>query len=303
MEAQPFRLICTERIWPDVSKKVKCPSCDMPGDPEGDDYSLVTTYRGRPVLQCFWCESHVLLRKVGSAIVLDLNHKAIRHLRADLQHDQMVSLLLDEEEAFDDIAVIASEAPPVLEPTPILEAEVLEPVARPAAKPKRARKPVVERPEPALELGEFEPAMLAEAPVVDNTPVLLRPAEEGPQTPIGTETELVSSIPLNARALDHDSLIHIAAQVGWIYTPVRKVPEWMNFELPPPPVLSPLRAKLQSTINMIKYFRINAGTRDQRRAETLARRARLVEYRRRMFGDKLEALNAMQAIEYKPKAV
>jgi hypothetical protein len=273
----------------------------MPGDPEGDDYSLVTTYRGRPVLQCFWCDSHILLRKVGSAAVLDLNHKAIRHLRADLEHDQMVSLLLDEEEAFDDIAVIASEAPPVLEPTPILEAEIVEPVARPAAKPKRARKPVVERPQPALELGEFEPAMLAEAPVVDNTPVLLRP--EGPQTPIGTETELVSSIPLNARALDHDSLIHIAAQVGWIYTPVRKVPEWMNFELPPPPVLSPLRAKLQSTINMIKYFRINAGTRDQRRAETLARRARLVEYRRRIFGEKLEALNAMQAIEYKPKAV
>jgi hypothetical protein len=299
-----------------VSKKVKCPSCDMPGDPEGDDYSLVTTYHGRPVLQCFWCESHILFRKVGSAIVLDLNHRAIRHLRGDLEHDKMVSLLLDdEEESIDEIAVIASEAAPVLEPMPVLEAEFVEPVAKPSARPRRARKPVVARPEPAPRLEEFEPAMfaespeefepamLAEAPVVDNTPALLRPFEEGSQTPISTETELVSSIPITARALDHDSLIHMAARVGWIYTPVRKVPEWMNFELPPAPVLSPLRTKLQGTINMIKYFRINAGTKDQRRAETLARRARLVEYRRRLFGDRLDALSGLQAIEYKPKAV
>ena len=44
-----------------------------------------------------------MIRKMGGAIVLDLNHKAIRHLRSDLDHDEMVSLLLDEES--DDLAV------------------------------------------------------------------------------------------------------------------------------------------------------------------------------------------------------
>ena len=54
---------------------------------------------------------------------------------------------------------------------------------------------------------------------------------------------------------------------------------------------------------MMKYFRVNAGSKDQRRMETLARRQRLQEYRRRIFTDRLDVLNAMQAIEYKPKTI
>ncbi len=241
----------------------------MAGDPEGDDYRLVTTYHGRPILQCFWCDCHLIVRWMRTPTVLDLNHKAIRHLRRDLDHAQMVSLLLDQEED----APTAGEAPP-------------EPV------------------EPAIVIGELEPAMLlADAPVVDNTPVVLNPDPDQNNTPIGTEAELVSHIPVTARPLDHDSLILIATQVGWGYTPVRKQPEWMDFELPPPVPMGPLRTKLQGTTNMIKYFRINAGTKEQRRTETLARRQRLVEYRRRMFSDRLEALNAMKTIEYKPEAI
>lgn len=287
-----------------MSKKVKCPSCEMAGDPDGDDYALVTTYHGRPVLQCFWCDSHVMIRKVGGALVLDLNHKAIRHLRSDLDHEQMVTLLLDEDA--EDLAVIAHEDVPA----PIAESELLVAAMEaeaeaPAPKRKRVRKSA---PQPSLQLGDFEPAMLAEQTSVDNTPALLRsPDEEYSNTPVGTETELVSNIPVTARALDHSSLIHIAKQVGWTYTPSnpKYQPEWMNFDYQLPEVrqLSPFREKLRQSINMMKYFRINAGSRDQRRMETLARRQRLVEYRRRMFSDKLDVLNAMQTIEYKPKTI
>lgn len=294
-----------------MSKKIKCPSCDMSGDPQGDDYKLVTTYHGRPVLQCFWCDTHMMIRKVGGALVLDLNHKAIRHLREDLGHDQMVSLLLDEEEAAEGIAVIAHETPAPQESIPALEAELLQPVHTESPKPRRSRKPVAD---PAPELDPFlqeafqtpaealQPAFLTDAPPADNTPAVL-PSTHDDRTPVSTEAELVSSIPVTARALDHDSLIHIAKQVGWNYTPVRKQPEWMNFELPAPVEMGPLRTKIQGTINMIKYFRINAGSREQRRAETLARRQRLMEYRRRMFDSKLDALGAMKSIEYKPEAV
>ena len=328
----------------------------MAGDPEGDDYTLVTTYHGRPVLKCFWCDSHVLLRRMGGAMVLDLDHKAIRHLRSDLDHDEMVSLLLDlqdgasaEEQAPSGVVPLpadghtevaaAVEAPPAAgtdqlvasheipaEPAPsetfaAFEAEA--PVAEEVPpRHKRTRKsakrtvrvadfqpvqttPPAEMPQPAdLQPVPPEPAMRAEAPVEDKTPVVWNPDADQHNTPVGTGTELVSSIPLHAKALDHASLMHMAAQVGWVYaTPVRKQPEWMNFELPPPVEMSPFRTKLQATINMIKYFRINAGTREQRRAETLARRQRLVEYRRRMFNDKLEVLNAVKAIEYKAPAV
>jgi len=295
-----------------VSKKVNCPSCDMAGDPAGDDYKLVTTYHGRPVLQCFWCDSHVMLRRMGAAAVLDLNHKAIRHLRSDLDHDEMVSLLLDQEE----------ETVPELSPSvvllpanePELQGAAVESPADPAEsdrlvaavqvepspKRKRSRKTAID---PATVVNQPEPAMLADPGVVDNAPALLEPDAGQHNTPIGTTAELVSSIPVTARALDHDSLIHMAAKVGWSYTPVRKQPEWMNFELPPPVVMGPLRTKFQGYINMMKYFRINAGTREQRRAETLARRLRLVEYRRRMFNDRMEVLNSIKSIEYKPEAV
>lgn len=322
-----------------MSKKLKCPSCDMAGNPEGDDYKQVTTYRGRPVLQCFWCDSHVMIRRTGGAMVLDLNHKAIRHLRSDLDHEEMVSLLLDQEEdqgfageapaavipppsqAPEELAaaVETEEAPAAEQLVAATEADVPAPAITPRR--KKARKTAV-RPtvrlaelkpvelEPAMVVSEepaepadFEPAMFVEAPVVDNTPVVVNPERDRHNTPVGTTAELVSSIPVTARALDHDSLMHIASRVGWNYTPVRKQPEWMNFELPPPKQMGPLRTKLQGTINMMKYFRINAGTKEQRRMETIARRARLVEYRRRMFNDRLEALNAMQAIEYKPKAI
>ena len=340
-----------------MSKKVKCPSCEMEGDPEGGDYELVTIYHGRPVLKCLWCDSHVLLRRMGGAMVLDLNHKAIRHLRSDLDHDEMVSLLLDhEDEAMaeeqvpsevvllpagpqDELAA-AAENPPAAgeaqqlvaavedsvesgEREPLVAFEAEAPLVAEEAGPRRkrgrkaARRTVrlaefrpadldqpAELPPPAdLQSLQPEPAMLAEAPV-DNTPVLRNPDADQHNTPVGTGTELVSSIPLDAKALDHASLMQMAAQVGWVYaTPVRKQPEWMNFELPPPVEMGPFRTKLQATINMIKYFRINAGTREQRRAETLARRQRLVVYRRRMFNDKLEALNAVKAIEYKAPAV
>lgn len=274
----------------------------MAGDPAGDDYALVTTYHGRPILQCFWCDSHVMIRKTGGALVLDLNHKAIRHLRSDLDHEQMVSLLLDEEA--EDLAVIAQEDAPA----PAAESELLVAAVEaeaPAPIRKRARKAA---PRPALQLGDFEPAMLAEETSVDNTPALLRPSvEDYSNTPVGTETELVSNIPVTARALDHNSLIHIAKQVGWTYTPSnpKYQSEWMNFDYQLPAVrqLSPFREKLRQSINMMKYFRINAGSKDQRRMETLARRQRLVEYRRRMFGDRLDVLNAIQAIEYKPKTI
>lgn len=288
----------------------------MAGDPAGDDYALVTTFHGRPVLQCFWCDSHVMIRKVGGAIALDLNHKAIRHLRSDLEHEQMVSLLLDEEA--EDLAVIAQEATPAAVMEEVSPVEVLAPVAESellvaatevasetvAPKRKRARKPAAE---PALQLGDFEPAMLVEETVVDNTPVLLRPSEDWSNTPVSTEVELVSNIPVTARALDHESLIAIAKRVGWNYTPSnpKYQAEWLNFDYQLPAVvqLSPFRAKLRETINMMKYFRVNASSKEQRRAETMARRLRLVEYRRKMFGDGLDALNAMQAIEYKPKAI
>jgi hypothetical protein len=289
----------------------------MAGDPAGDDYALVTTFHGRPVLQCFWCDSHVMIRKMGGAVALDLNHKAIRHLRSDLEHEQMVSLLLDDEA--EDLAVIAQEAAPasVVEemspaevPVPVAESELLvaatEVAAETAApKRKRARKAAAE---PALQLGDFEPAMLADQTVVDNTPALLRPSDEDwANTPVSTQTELVSSIPVTARALDHESLISIAKRIGWSYTPSnpKYQAEWMNFDYQLPPVveLTPFRAKLRQTINMMKYFRINAGSKEQRRAETLARRLRLVEYRKKMFGDGLDALSAMKAIEYKPKAI
>ncbi|CAN5826422.1 hypothetical protein BH23ACT12_BH23ACT12_00990 [soil metagenome] len=300
-----------------MSKKVKCPSCDMAGDPAGDDYALVTTYHGRPILQCFWCDSHVIIRKVGGALVLDLNHKAIRHLRSDLDHEQMVSLLLDEEA--EDLAVIAQEQD-VADPTeevlpveaPVAESELLVAAVQTeavVATPKRKRGLKTKTaPEPALQLGDFEPAMLAEEISVDNTPALLKPSgEDYTNTPVGTETELVSSIPVTARALDHSSLMHIAKQVGWTYTPSssKYQSEWMNFDYQLPEVrqLSPFREKLRQSINMMKYFRINAGSKDQRRMETLARRERLVEYRRRLFSDRLEMLNAMQAIEYKPKTI
>ncbi|HEX2148568.1 MAG TPA: hypothetical protein VHI31_00115 [Actinomycetota bacterium] len=298
-----------------MSKKVKCPSCDMAGDPAGDDYALVTTYHGRPILQCFWCDSHVMIRKMGGAMVLDLNHKAIRHLRSDLDHEEMVSLLLDEEG--EDLAVIAQEVAPAAVLEEVAQVEVATPVAESellvaateveteatAPKRKRARKTA---PEPALQLGDFEPAMLVDQTPVDNTPALLRPSDEDySNTPVSTEAELVSNIPVTARALDHQSLIHIAKQVGWTYTPSNPKyrSEWLNFDYQLPAVveLSPFRAKLRQTINMMKYFRVNAGSKEQRRMETLARRQRLVEYRKRMFSDKLEVLNAMQAIEYKPK--
>lgn len=288
----------------------------MAGDPAGDDYALVTTFHGRPVLQCFWCDSHVMIRKVGGAIALDLNHKAIRHLRSDLEHEQMVSLLLDEEA--EDLAVIAQETAPAAVMEEVSPVEVLAPVSESellvaatevaaetvAPKRKRARKPAAE---PALQLGDFEPAMLAEETVVDNTPVLLRPSEDWSNTPVSTQVELVSNIPVTARALDHESLIAIAKRVGWNYTPSnpKYQAEWLNFDYQLPAVvqLSPFRAKLRETINMMKYFRVNASSKEQRRAETMARRLRLVEYRRKMFGDGLDALNAMQAIEYKPKAI
>jgi hypothetical protein len=295
-----------------VSKKVKCPSCDMAGDPAGDDYALVTTFHGRPVLQCFWCDSHVMIRKMGGAMVLDLNHKAIRHLRSDLDHEEMVSLLLDEEA--EDLAVIAQESAPAavlgeVAPIEVEESELLvaaTEVAPEQAAPKRkkARKTA---PKPALQLGDFEPAMMAEETVIDNTPVLLRPSDDYSNTPVGTEAELVSSIPVTARALDHQSLIHLAKQVGWTYTPSNPKyrSEWLNFDYQMPAVveLSPFREKLRQSINMMKYFRVNAGSKDQRRMETLARRQRLQEYRRRVFTDRLDVLNAMQAIEYKPKTI
>lgn len=296
-----------------MSKKVKCPSCDMAGDPAGDDYALVTTYHGRPVLQCFWCDSHVIIRKVGGAIVLDLNHKAIRHLRSDLDHEEMVSLLLDEEQA-EDLAVIAQESAPAIAveeaaPAQVADSELLvaaTELAPEQAAPKRKKTRKV-APQPALQLGDFEPAMMADDTVVDNTPVLLRPSEDYSNTPVGTEAELVSSIPVTARALDHQSLIHIAKQVGWTYTPSNPKyrSEWLNFDYRLPAVveLSPFRAKLRQTINMMKYFRVNAGSKEQRRMETLARRQRLQEYRKRIFTDRLDVLNAMQAIEYKPKTI
>lgn len=285
----------------------------MAGDPAGDDYALVTTYHGRPVLQCFWCDSHVMIRKTGGTMVLDLNHKAIRHLRSDLDHEEMVSLLLDEEQP-EDLAVIAQEFAPavILEevaPVEVSESELLvaaTEVAPEEAAPKRkkARKTA---PKPALQLGDFEPAMMAEETVVDNTPVLLRPSEDYSNTPVSTEAELVSSIPVTARALDHQSLIHIAKQVGWTYTPSspKYRSEWLNFDYQLPAVveLSPFRAQLRQTINMMKYFRVNAGSKDQRRMETLARRQRLQEYRKRVFTGRLDVLNAMQAIEYRPKTI
>lgn len=287
----------------------------MAGDPSGDDYSVVTTYRGRPVLQCYWCDSHVLLRKMSGAIVLDLNHKAIRHLRSDLDHDEMVSLLLDQES--EDAAVMSDEAlpaftadtvaPEVVIPEP--ESELLvasvDVLSEPEApKPKRSRRKVAE---PVHELVDFEPAMIAEEVLVDNTPVPLWSPDDYSNTPVGTATELVSSIPVTARALDHDSLISIAKRVGWTYTPSnpKYQAEWMNFDyqLPVRPELSPFRAKMRQTINMMKYFRINAGSKDQRRMETQARRQRLAEYRRRMFNDRLEVLNGIKAIEYKPTSI
>lgn len=283
----------------------------MAGDPAGDDYALVTTYHGRPVLQCFWCDSHVMIRKVSGAMVLDLNHKAIRHLRSDLDHEQLVSLLLDEEA---EEAVIAQESAPaaVLEevaPIEVAESELLvaaTEAAPEAAAPKR-KKARNTAPKPALQLGDFEAAMMADQTLVDNTPVLLRPSDDYSNTPVGAEAELVSSIPVTARALDHQSLIHIAKQVGWTYTPSspKYRSEWLNFDYQMPAVveLSPFRAKLRQTINMMKYFRVNAGSKDQRRMETLARRQRLQEYRKRIFTDRLDVLNAMQAIEYKPKTI
>jgi hypothetical protein len=229
----------------------------------------------------------------------------------------MVSLLLDEDG--EDLAVIAHEAAPaaavreaapVEEPAPVAESDLLVAASEVAAEKaaprrKRARKAAAE---PALQLGDFEPAMLAEDAPVDNTPVLLRPSDEDwSNTPVSAGAELVSNIPVTARALDHESLISIAKRVGWSYTPSnpKYQAEWMNFDYQLPPVveLSPFRAKLRQTINMMKYFRVNAGSREQRRAETMARRLRLAEYRRKMFGDGLDALNAMQAIEYKPKAI
>lgn len=297
-----------------MSKKVKCPSCDMAGDPAGDDYALVTTYHGRPILQCFWCDSHVMIRKMGPALVLDLNHKAIRHLRSDLDHEQMVSLLLDAES--EEFAVIAQEPAPaaILEEVCKVEVEVAESellvaaaevaTEEPAPKRKRACKTA---PKPAPQLGDFEPAMVAEETVVDNTPVLLYPSEDYSNTPVSTQAELVSNIPVTARALDHDSLIHIAKQVGWTYAPSssKYQSEWMNFDYQLPKVveLSPFRETLRQTINMMKYFRVNAGSKDQRRMETLARRQRLQEYRRRVFTDSLDILNAMKGIEYKPKTI
>lgn len=283
----------------------------MAGDPAGDDYALVTTYHGRPVLQCFWCDSHVMIRKVSGAMVLDLNHKAIRHLRSDLDHEQLVSLLLDEEA---EEAVIAQESAPaaVLEevaPIEVAESELLvaaTEAAPEAAAPKR-KKARNTAPKPALQLGDFEAAMMADQTLVDNTPVLLRPSDDYSNTPVGAEAELVSSIPVTARALDHQSLIHIAKQVGWTYTPSspKYRSEWLNFDYQMPAVveLSPFRAKLRQTINMMKYFRVNAASKDQRRMETLARRQRLQEYRKRIFTDRLDVLNAMQAIEYKPKTI
>ncbi|HEX2054550.1 MAG TPA: hypothetical protein VHJ78_12600 [Actinomycetota bacterium] len=345
-----------------MSKKVKCPSCDMAGDLEGEDYKLVTTYRGRPVVQCFWCDSHVMIRRMGSALVLDLNHKAIRHLRSDLDHEEMVSLLLDHEDesrvegsagvevlpagselpAEDLVAAAVAEssaeagaatpaeellAAAVEAPVEVQreQVEVPEPErlvaivrteeasARPAPRRRRSRKTA---PEPQIQvadfepvnLPDFEPVMLAEAApaVLDNSPAVVNPSPDQHDTPVPTAAELVASIPVTARALDHDSLMHIAAQIGWGYnTPVRKQPEWMKVleELPPPVQMGKFRTKLQNYINMMKYYRVNAGTKEQRRAETAARRLRLVEYRKRMFEEKLDALNAVKAIEYKAKAV
>lgn len=314
-----------------MSKKVKCPSCDMSGDLHGEDYKLVTTYRGRPVVQCFWCDTHVMIRRTGAALVLDLNHKAIRHLRSDLDHDQMVSLLLEGEDEYEtsqpvaDVVVLpaAEQVAAAVEAEPVTAVEVQPEVAvepepapqrlvaiveaeRPAPKRKRARKPVAE---PVLKVAGYEPAMMAEAApaVLDNTPVVLRPEPETEQhdTPVPTGAELVASIPVTARALDHDSLIHIASRVGWNYTPMYKQPEWVKVlqELPPPVQMGKYRTKFQDYINMMKYFRVNAGSREQRRADTQARRLRLAEYRRRMFDDRLEVLNAMKTIEYKAKAI
>ncbi len=288
----------------------------MAGDPSGDDYSVVTTYHGRPILQCFWCDSHVLLRKMGGAVVLDLNHKAIRHLRSDLDHGEMVSLLLDQES--EDTAVIANEVLPAFTAEQVAPSEVVIPelesellvasadvVSEPEApRVKRSRRKVAE---PVHELVDFEPAMIAEEIPADNTPVPLRSPDDYSNTPVGTATELVSSIPVTARALDHDSLISIAKRVGWTYTPSnpKYQAEWMNFDyqLPVRPELSPFRAKMRQTINMMKYFRINAGSKDQRRMETQARRQRLTEYRKRMFNDRLEVLNGIKAIEYKPTSI
>lgn len=253
----------------------------MPGDPKGEDYSLVTTYHRRPVLQCYWCDSHVMLRRSGRALVLDLNHKAIRHLRPGLAHDRMVSLLLDQDEAEETlVGLIPSTGPEAPTPHPTY-----------------------------LTLGEFAPDLPPESPEAavtapDFTPALLDDLSS--RTPVDAGTELVSGIPLDARALDHDSLIHMAAQVGWVsHRPAYRIPEWMNFKLPEVEELSPLRTRIRAAINMMKYFRVNPGTSEQRHLEAVARRERRAEYLRRIKEDKIRDLSPAPAaaIEYKPETV
>lgn len=229
-----------------MSKAVKCPSCRMKGKANGEDYALVATHRRRPVVQCFWCDSQVLLPRFRRPVLIEIEpmFEAVFEFKRAVDYDSLVSLMALEGD--DSVSVV----PLSSEPLNGVDTEAMEPEPHHTAPTNRYSEPEM------LELAE---------------PEMLEPAA-------------CEALPMEPETYPVDGGVHnllqLANHVGWIHPINRRYePEFMNIQLPPRRPMTQRQEARHEFRMMMKYFCLNGGGKEQKRRETAARRVRISQAR------------------------
>lgn len=123
-----------------MHKAVKCPSCRMKGKLNREDYALVAIHRGRPVVQCFWCDSQVRLPRFRRPVLIHVEpmFEPIFEFKRAVDYDSLVALMALEDQHSHEHGVAPAEDLGVAPAEYFVEPDVLELAACEALPPQQA---------------------------------------------------------------------------------------------------------------------------------------------------------------------
>lgn len=268
-----------------MSKSVKCPSCRMRGRANGETFALVATHRGRPVVQCFWCDSQVHLRRFKRPVLIEVEpqFQAVFTFERAVEYDSLMSLLeLDEEfaartdmQAFRQARQLEDAASPGQEAPPGSFVSTLD---------------MLDEPQQASELTAVETPDDVDGDVSQAEPVAAGPASDEPifdgyeeldeaLAPAAYEAHPQDPEPYSVDPGVHN-LLQLSNHVGWMHPVNRRYqPEFMNMKIPPMRPMTPRQASWHEFKMMMKYFTLNAGGQEQKRRDIAHQKVRMAQAR------------------------
>ncbi|MEX2587850.1 MAG: hypothetical protein WD602_07665 [Actinomycetota bacterium] len=239
-----------------MSKAVKCPSCRMKGKTNGEDYALVATHRGRPVVQCFWCDSQIHLPRFHRPVLIDVEpmFEAVFEFKRAVDYDSLVSLMAMDED-------LTERSPHSLfaERT-ATGTSILDDVDTAAAAGA-----ILEDYEPGAAEASTETESSTETDVLEPAAYEAQPQVREPEP-----------YPIDPRI---HNLLQLANHVGWTHpvTNSRYQPEFMDIKLPPRRPMTQRQETWHEFRMMMKYFQLNGGGKEQKQLEVAARRVRMAQ--------------------------